>query len=353
MARAWKLLCTSGDSVQLVEQSLDTNLLNNAVRLRLSHCSVLPGGVHIQETLNNVVILISTNQSVHRLLLPHPSRMYRSDLVTELHMQSVLTDVGKLSLQDAAHSAVIPGSLSPTTGTAWLSLSGEAHYALAAPAGGIVVLSLPPYGTQGTHRLMSEYLPPQGTQGTHRLMSEYLPPQGTQGTDRLMSESLPPHGTQGTDRLMSESLPPQGSAVGGGAEEELHDAEVFRWMPIAHPWRPESGLTEALSLAVRELEEDCFIFALCQGPHAAMWSFTEQACVLEAHMLDYMPPVKAQRELLVTPPAALLASPQHRSVSLRPTSASPLRGDSSQCCNWSPRNQLTASTHLLPLTTHR
>ncbi|KAF1386258.1 hypothetical protein PFLUV_G00092650 [Perca fluviatilis] len=284
--------CTSGDSVQLVEQSLDTNLLNNAVRLRLSHCSVLPGGVHIQETLNNVVILISTNQSVHRLLLPHPSRMYRSDLVTELHMQSVLTDVGKLSLQDAAHSAVIPGSLSPTTGTAWLSLSGEAHYALAAPAGGIVVLSLPPYGTQG-------------------------------------------------------------SAVGGGAEEELHDAEVFRWMPIAHPWRPESGLTEALSLAVRELEEDCFIFALCQGPHAAMWSFTEQACVLEAHMLDYMPPVKAQRELLVTPPAALLASPQHRSVSLRPTSASPLRGDSSQCCNWSPRNQLTASTHLLPLTTHR
>uniref|UniRef100_A0A8D0AAC9 Nucleoporin Nup120/160 beta-propeller domain-containing protein n=1 Tax=Sander lucioperca TaxID=283035 RepID=A0A8D0AAC9_SANLU len=71
-------LCTSGDSVQLVEQSLDTNLLNNAVRLRLSHCSVLPGGVHIQETLNNVVILVSTNRSVHRLLLPHPSRMSRS-----------------------------------------------------------------------------------------------------------------------------------------------------------------------------------------------------------------------------------------------------------------------------------
>uniref|UniRef100_A0A3Q3F1Q6 Nuclear pore complex protein Nup160-like n=1 Tax=Labrus bergylta TaxID=56723 RepID=A0A3Q3F1Q6_9LABR len=91
---------TSGDTVQLVEQSLDTNLLNNAVRLKFIHCTVLPGGVAIQETLNNVIILVCTNQTVHRLVLPHPSRMYRSELVTELHMQSVFTDVGKLSLQD-------------------------------------------------------------------------------------------------------------------------------------------------------------------------------------------------------------------------------------------------------------
>lgn len=69
---------TSGDTVQLVEQSLDTNLLNNGVKLKFSHCTVLPGGVSIQETLNNVVILICTNQSVHRLVLAHPTRMYRS-----------------------------------------------------------------------------------------------------------------------------------------------------------------------------------------------------------------------------------------------------------------------------------
>ena len=69
---------TSGDTVQLVEQSLDTNLLNNAVKLKFTHCTVLPGGVNIQETLNNVIVLISSNQSVHRLVLPHPTRMYRS-----------------------------------------------------------------------------------------------------------------------------------------------------------------------------------------------------------------------------------------------------------------------------------
>ncbi|CAM4735242.1 unnamed protein product [Leuciscus chuanchicus] len=73
-----KAKSTSGDTVQFVEQSLDTNLLNNAVRLRIPHCLLLPGGVYIQETLNNVLILIVTSQSVHRLVLPHPTRMYHS-----------------------------------------------------------------------------------------------------------------------------------------------------------------------------------------------------------------------------------------------------------------------------------
>lgn len=64
--------------MQLLETSLDTNLLNNAVRVRFPHSAVLPGGVSVQETLNNVVVLICTSQSVHRLVLPHPTRMYRS-----------------------------------------------------------------------------------------------------------------------------------------------------------------------------------------------------------------------------------------------------------------------------------
>lgn len=69
---------TSGDTLELVEESLDINLLNNAVRLKFQNCILLPGGVHVSETPNHVIILILTNQTVHRLLLPHPSRMYRS-----------------------------------------------------------------------------------------------------------------------------------------------------------------------------------------------------------------------------------------------------------------------------------
>lgn len=75
------------------------------------------------------------------------------ELVTELHMQSIFTDVGKLSLEDPSHSAIIPSSVgqtgSPSTATAWISQSGEAHCALASPAGGIMVLSLPPHDTPG------------------------------------------------------------------------------------------------------------------------------------------------------------------------------------------------------------
>uniref|UniRef100_A0A7N6BYJ2 Nucleoporin 160 n=1 Tax=Anabas testudineus TaxID=64144 RepID=A0A7N6BYJ2_ANATE len=230
---------TSGDTVQLVEQSLDTNLLNNAAKLRFTHCTVLPGGVHIQETLNNVLILISTNQSVHRLVLPHPTRMYRSELVTELHMQSIFTDVGKLSLQDPSHSAIIPNLVghagSPSTSTAWLSHQGEAHYALASPDGGIMVVTLPPHDTQGSVSVLE-----------------------------LKRSSM-------MQRLSG-------------------------WMPTAI--RGEHGPADlALSLAVRELEEDSFIFALCQDHKLRMWSFREQACLLEADMLDYMPACKGVKRL--------------------------------------------------------
>lgn len=80
------------------------------------------------------------------------------DLVTELHMQSIFTDVGKQSLQDPSNSAVIPSFVgqmgSPTTSTAWLSQSGEGHYALASPAGGIVIVTLPPHDTQGREHLI-------------------------------------------------------------------------------------------------------------------------------------------------------------------------------------------------------
>uniref|UniRef100_A0A3P9ILY1 Nucleoporin 160 n=1 Tax=Oryzias latipes TaxID=8090 RepID=A0A3P9ILY1_ORYLA len=230
---------TSGDTVQLVEESLDINLLNNAVKFKFTHCSVLPGGVSIQETLYNVIILICTNQSVHRVLLPHPARMYRSELVSELHMQSIFTDVGKLSLQDWPHSAVIPslpglsGSLS--TSAAWLSLQGEAHFALASPSGGIAVVTLPRHDTQGDLSVV-----------------------------------------------------------------ELKRSSMMRrisgWMPTAIRGEQSPG-DLVLSMAVRELEEDSFIFALCQDHRLRMWSLREQACLLEIDILEYMPACRGVKRL--------------------------------------------------------
>ncbi|CAB1322805.1 unnamed protein product [Coregonus sp. 'balchen'] len=222
---------TSGDTVQLVEQSLDTNLLNNAVKLKITHCPLLPGGIHIQETLNNVILLIVTNQTVHRLVLPHPTRMFRSELVTELQMQSIFTDLGKMSLQDPSHSAVIPSPVGqtagPTASAAWLSHQGEAHYALASPAGGILVITLPPHDTQASVTILE-----------------------------LKTSSV-------MQRLAG-------------------------WMPTAIRGEQSPG-DLVLSLAVRELEDDTFILALCQDHKLRMWSYRGQACLMEADMLEYMP----------------------------------------------------------------
>ncbi|KAA0724099.1 Nuclear pore complex protein [Triplophysa tibetana] len=223
---------TSGDTVQFVEQSLDTNLLNNAVRLRIPHCPLLPGGVHIQETLNNILILFATSQTVHRLVLPHPMHMYHSDLVTELQMQSIFTDIGKLNLKDPAHSYVLSfaqGSQStgPSSTAAWISPQGEALFALGSPLGGIMIITLPPHDQEGTVSVV-----------------------------------------------------------------ELKQSSVIQriagWMPTAIRG-DQSPSDLAISLVVHQLEDDTFVFALCQDHKLRIWSIKLQMCLLVTDMLEYMP----------------------------------------------------------------
>ncbi|XP_041578754.1 nuclear pore complex protein Nup160-like [Vulpes lagopus] len=105
----WK---TSGDTLELVEESLDVNLLNNTVRLKFQNCSLLPGGVHISETQNHVIILILTNQTVHRLLLPHPSRMYRSvSWLSVISFVSQITFLAVRNLMQEQYPLEIEGKL--------------------------------------------------------------------------------------------------------------------------------------------------------------------------------------------------------------------------------------------------
>ncbi|XP_077425205.1 nuclear pore complex protein Nup160 [Vanacampus margaritifer] len=222
---------TSGDSVWLLEHSLDGNLLNNGVRLRFVHCQVLPGGVAVAETLNSVVVLVATNQSVHRMLLPHPRRLYRSDVVTEFHMRSVLTDVAKMNLEDACHGAAIPATLAPATGVSavWLTRRGDANYALASPVGGVAVVTLP--AMKG---------------------------------EAFVSEL----NTSWVKRRLSVLIP---SAMRGGGEHSAADCVA--------------------SMAARELADDSLVLAVCLDHKLRVWSLRSQACVLEADILDYMPVV--------------------------------------------------------------
>ncbi|XP_032213764.1 nuclear pore complex protein Nup160 [Mustela erminea] len=231
----WKI---SGDTLELVEESLDINLLNNTVRLKFQNCIVLPGGVHVSETQNHVIILILTNQTVHRLLLPHPSRMYRSELVIESQMQSIFTDIGKVDFRDPCNSQLIPAvpGLSPnsTTSAAWLSNDGEALFALPSASGGIFVLKLPPYDIPGTVSVVE----------------------------------------------LKQSSVMQRLLIG--------------WMPTAI--RGDQGLSDRpFALAVHCVEHDAFIFALCQDHKLRMWSYKDQMCLMAADMLEYVPTFKDLR----------------------------------------------------------
>ncbi|XP_036116122.1 nuclear pore complex protein Nup160 [Molossus molossus] len=231
----WK---TSGDTLELVEESLDINLLNNTVRLKFQNCSLLPGGVHVSETQNHVIILILTNQTVHRLLLPHPSRMYRSELVVESQIQSIFTDIGKVDFRDPCNYQLIPTvpGLPPnsTTSAAWLSSDGEALFALPSAAGGIFILKLPPYDIPGMVSVVE----------------------------------------------LKQSSVMQRLLVG--------------WMPTAI--RGDQGTSDRpLSLAVHCVENDAFIFALCQDHKLRMWSYKDQMCLMVANMLEYVPVKKDLR----------------------------------------------------------
>lgn len=62
--------------LELVEESLDLNLTLNHVRFRFQDTPIL-GGITVHEQHGNVVLLLVTVASVHRLIFPHPSKLQR------------------------------------------------------------------------------------------------------------------------------------------------------------------------------------------------------------------------------------------------------------------------------------
>lgn len=64
------------DVLEIVEQSLDVNLSGNKIRYRFIDTPILDG-ITIYETFDNVIILVPTVCSVHRLIFPHPDVLHR------------------------------------------------------------------------------------------------------------------------------------------------------------------------------------------------------------------------------------------------------------------------------------
>lgn len=67
---------TYQDVLELVEESFDFTLFGNMVRYQFQDSPILPE-VSIHETAKNLVVLVSTVASVHRLVFPHPNKINR------------------------------------------------------------------------------------------------------------------------------------------------------------------------------------------------------------------------------------------------------------------------------------
>ena len=62
--------------LELVEESLDTNLRGNSLKVQFLDGIILPM-LHIFETYSHVIVLAATTNSVHRIIFTHPERLQR------------------------------------------------------------------------------------------------------------------------------------------------------------------------------------------------------------------------------------------------------------------------------------
>ena len=139
------------DVLELVEYSLDINLVNNQVRYKFTDTPILEG-ITIHETPNSIIILVVTVSSVHRLTFMHPSKIHKQEqsLVTNIEhtMQSIFSEASVQAARDPSTLYVIPNNgltNSPVAHAAasWLTVpQEEAQFALAYDTGAILLLRM-------------------------------------------------------------------------------------------------------------------------------------------------------------------------------------------------------------------
>lgn len=66
----------SKDVLELSEQSLDYDLHGNVVKFRFQDTAVLCD-ITVFENQNDVIVLVATVSSVHRLIFPHPNKVQK------------------------------------------------------------------------------------------------------------------------------------------------------------------------------------------------------------------------------------------------------------------------------------
>ncbi|XP_065185572.1 nuclear pore complex protein Nup160-like [Sycon ciliatum] len=230
----WRCL---GNVLELVEQSLDVNLCNNAVRFSFPGCCVLPD-VAVTELAHAVVVLVATDKTVHRLTFPHPSKLpvVSDNTVTltgsvEPAHPSVLYNCSSDGLLDSSNYALITigggdATLVPTC-SSHLSPTGKAIFVLSTHGGSMLVITLPPPGSGD--------------------FSQQIELRQTSMMQRLWTGIVP--------TMMRQS----------GAVPEM-----------------------VCGLCLHALGNDVYIFALCRDAKLRIWSTSQWECCHTINLLDYI-----------------------------------------------------------------
>ncbi|XP_076303351.1 nuclear pore complex protein Nup160 [Lasioglossum baleicum] len=218
----WRI---SHDVLELVEHSLDINLVNCRIRYKFTDTPILDG-ISIHEIGSSVIILIATVSSIHKLSFPHPEKIYKNELSTykDLGVQSIFGEASgqnvKKAKEDSHMSYVITNagttnSPVPHAATSWYIPPQDALFALAYNSGVILLLRLD-IKTGVVH------------------------------TSELKEDSIVPRFLSGIATAFR------------GRNSEAHIA---------------------MSLAIHNCGSDTYLFALCREGNIRMWSCNKAQCI--------------------------------------------------------------------------
>lgn len=117
--------------LELSENSLDVDLKNKNLRLTFEESPIL--AVHISETLDHVIILVTTISNIHRFLFNHPRRSIGNS--GEQNENSIFSSITQETVKDPASFYTISNLLSqnvPHTAACYLSPnSDDAFFSIA------------------------------------------------------------------------------------------------------------------------------------------------------------------------------------------------------------------------------
>ncbi|XP_023209756.1 nuclear pore complex protein Nup160-like [Centruroides sculpturatus] len=221
----------SNEILELIEVSLDVNLTGSHIRLRFQHTPVLEG-VSIHETHDQVIILVATISSVHRLVFPHPRKLIGTDYLSfhpsEATLPSIFFDASLATLQDSKNHYVLNHAASvgvplPHTSCSWLTPQKDAIFVLANSIGTLLVVCLP------------------------------------QDKEKVIAFELKQ--TSVMSRIISGLVP---SVIRGNQVRE----------------------DMAYSLVCHPFNGDTLIFALCKDFRIRMWSYQRRECLMDANVLE-------------------------------------------------------------------